>query len=138
MSERRDAEVRRWVEKAEHDLKNAEYVLGLEEECPTDTVCFHCQQCAEKYLKAFLVHREIAFPRTHDLVVLLNLATQAGEVSLRVEKLQPLNRYSVETRYPGDWDAIEIEEARAALEMASAVREAIRTLLPRSPLTQDS
>lgn len=38
------AEVRRWVEKAEHDLRNAEYVLTLGEDCPTDTVCFHCQQ----------------------------------------------------------------------------------------------
>jgi len=67
-------EVRRWVEKAEHDLRNAEHVLTLREQCPTDTVCFHCQQCAEKYLKALLVFRGIAFPRTHDLVLLLNLA----------------------------------------------------------------
>lgn len=67
------AEVRRWVEKAEHDLRNAEYVLTLGEDCPTDTVCFHCQQCAEKYLKAILVSRGVAFPKTHDLVLLLNL-----------------------------------------------------------------
>jgi len=46
------AEIRRWVEKAENDLRNGEYVLTLEEECPTDTVCFHAHQCAEKYLKA--------------------------------------------------------------------------------------
>ena len=25
---------------------------AIKEDCPTDTVCFHCQQCAEKYLKA--------------------------------------------------------------------------------------
>jgi HEPN domain-containing protein len=66
-------EIRRWVEKAEHDLRNAEYVLTLKENCPTDTVCFHCQQCAEKYLKALLVARGIAHPRTHDLVLLFNL-----------------------------------------------------------------
>jgi HEPN domain-containing protein len=71
-------EVTRWVEKAEHDLRNAEYVSGLTEDCPTDTVCFHCQQCAEKYLKALLVWRNVAFPRTHDLVVLLSLATGTG------------------------------------------------------------
>ena len=47
--------VRGWVEKAEHDLRNAEYVLSMEHDCPTDTVCFHCQQCAEKYLKALLL-----------------------------------------------------------------------------------
>jgi HEPN domain-containing protein len=45
----------KWVEKADHDLRNAEYVLTMEQDCPTDTVCFHCHQCAEKYLKALLV-----------------------------------------------------------------------------------
>ena len=71
----RAVEIRRWVEKAEHDLRNAEHVLTLAEDCPTDTECFHCHQCAEKYLKALLVAHGIAFPRTHDLVVLFNLST---------------------------------------------------------------
>jgi HEPN domain-containing protein len=43
------AEVRRWVKKAENDFRNAEYVLTLEENCPFDTVCYHCQQCAEMF-----------------------------------------------------------------------------------------
>ena len=43
--------VRQWVAKAENDLRNAEHTLTLQEECPFDTVCFHAQQCAEKYLK---------------------------------------------------------------------------------------
>jgi len=50
--------VRGWIEKAENDLRNAEYVLQMEQGCPTDTVCFHCHQCAEKYLKALLVSCE--------------------------------------------------------------------------------
>ena len=62
---------RQWVEKAEHDLINAEYTLTLEKNCPLDTVCFHAQQCAEKYLKAFLVQKSISFPKTHDLRVLM-------------------------------------------------------------------
>ena len=37
--------VRQWVQKAEHDLKNAEHTLTLEDDCPFDTVCFHAQQC---------------------------------------------------------------------------------------------
>jgi len=58
---------RDWVQKAENDLKNATYTLKMEEDCPTDTVCFHAQQCVEKYLKAFLVLRRINFPKTHDI-----------------------------------------------------------------------
>ena len=45
--------VRQWLQKASHDLINAEHTLKLpDDECPLDTVCFHAQQCAEKYLKA--------------------------------------------------------------------------------------
>ena len=105
MSERRDLveQVRGWIEKAEHDLRNAEYVITLEENCPFDTVCFHCQQCAEKYLKALLVLREIEFPKTHDLVPLLNLLCENMQIPLTIQQVQPLNHYSVEARYPGDW-----------------------------------
>ena len=51
----------RMDEQGENDLKNAAHTLKLAE-CPTDTVCFHAQQCVEKYLKASLVVLEIAFP----------------------------------------------------------------------------
>jgi HEPN domain-containing protein len=42
------AGVREWIGKAENDLKNATHTLKLGKECPTDTVCFHAQQCVEK------------------------------------------------------------------------------------------
>ena len=51
--------VNQWVEKAEHDLRNAEHTLTLQEDCPFDTVCYHAQQCAEKYLKAFLISKSL-------------------------------------------------------------------------------
>lgn len=130
-------EVRRWVEKAEHDLRNAECVLNLADNCPTDTVCFHCQQCAEKYLKALLISRGIIFPPTHDLVVLLNLTAGIGGLTLDVGQVQPLNRYSVEGRYPGDWDPIDRQEASQALKMAGAVREAVKRVLMPSDLSSE-
>ena len=126
--------VRGWVEKAENDLRNAEYVLGMEHDCPTDTVCFHCQQCAEKYLKALLVSRGIAFPKTHDLVVLVNLLGKDAGLDLNIADVQPLNRYSVEARYPGDWDPIDMPEAQEAARMARGVRDAVRRLLPKEVL----
>jgi len=46
--------VRGWVQKAESDLKTAVLVLHAGEEGLADTVAFHAQQCAEKYLKALL------------------------------------------------------------------------------------
>ena len=126
--------VRGWVEKAENDLRNAEYVLSMEHDCPTDTVCFHCQQCAEKYLKALLVSRGIAFPKTHDLVVLVNLLGKEIGLDLDIEDVQPLNRYSVEARYPGDWDPIDVPEALESARMARGVRDAVRGLLREEEL----
>jgi hypothetical protein len=61
------AVIREWVNKAENDLKAAAQILKLGDECPTDTVCFHAQQCVEKYLKALLVSKGIAFPKIHDV-----------------------------------------------------------------------
>jgi len=63
--------IQQWVQKAENDLQTATYTLQLGEDCPTDTVCFHAQQCIEKYIKALLVLHESEFPRTHNLGVLI-------------------------------------------------------------------
>ncbi|MBN1583285.1 MAG: HEPN domain-containing protein [Anaerolineae bacterium] len=45
---------RQWVAKAQNDLLNADNNLHSQK-IPHDTVCFHCQQAAEKLLKAYLV-----------------------------------------------------------------------------------
>jgi hypothetical protein len=47
--------VREWLLKADHDLKTAAHTLTLGKQCPTDTVCFHAQQCVEKHIKACLL-----------------------------------------------------------------------------------
>ena len=123
-------EVVRWTEKAEHDFLAAEHSLELAEQGLTDIVCYHCQQCAEKYLKALLLYRGVAFPRTHDLRLLLDLIPTGLSLGLEREKVIPLNRYVIEGRYPGDWEPITVAEARQALEMADAVREAVLRQLP--------
>lgn len=119
----------RWAEQADHDYRAAEYLLTMPENCPTDTVCFHCQQCAEKYLKALLICREIPFQKTHDLVVLYNLLSGASTLAVPIEQIQPLNRYAIEARYPGDWTPISMAEAAKALGMAREIRIAIQNIL---------
>ena len=71
------ATVREWVEKAEGDLENARLVLRVGERCPSETVCFHAQQCAEKYLKAYLTFRSLEFPKTHSIQKLFSLMPAA-------------------------------------------------------------
>ena len=118
--------VRQWVEKAEHDLRNAEHTLTLEEDCPFDTVCFHAQQCTEKYLKALLLSQSLDFPKTHDLRVLVQLVQSKLSLNLDMAELIKLNRYNIESRYPGNWDPIARPDAEEAVAIAQRVRSTIR------------
>jgi len=62
-----------WVNKAEGDFATAQRELQVQQMANYDAVCFHAQQCIEKYLKACLQEENIAFTKIHDLSVLLNL-----------------------------------------------------------------
>lgn len=122
---------RQWMEKAEHDLKTAKHTLTLTTDCPYDTVCFHAQQCAEKYLKALLTERGIPFQKTHDLTELLPLAPKDARLDVFAEEVAELTPYAIETRYPGDWDPQTREDAERAVALAHRIRQAVQELLPR-------
>lgn len=123
-----------WAKKAENDLRNAQHTLKLEKDCPFDTVCFHAQQCAEKYLKAALAFHGIDFPRTHDLTELAAILPPGKFLGLASQSLKELNPYAVEARYPGDWEPQTREEAETAVKIAKKARGAIRADLPRDIL----
>jgi len=124
--------VRQWIEKAEHDLRTAEHTLKLKKNCPFDTVCFHAQQCAEKYLKALLVARGIPFPKTHDLRAIIQLAPAEIELGLEMDLLFTLTQYAVDSRYPEEEEPITRPEAKQAVAVARQVREVVRAILPLS------
>ena len=49
--------------KADKDIKAAEVLLNTDErEYHCDVICFHCQQCIEKLLKAFLLNNNYRVP----------------------------------------------------------------------------
>ncbi len=125
---------RRWASKAEDDLKAARHLLALERRCPTEIVCFHAQQCVEKYLKAVLVAHHIEFTKTHDIAVLVGLLPGAVHVDLDAAEQEQLTDYAVTARYPGDDESISLVEARRAVTIARRVREALRRYLPASAL----
>jgi HEPN domain-containing protein len=91
-----------WVDKAEHDFDVAHLAREREASPITDAVCFHSQQCAEKYLKAFLQENRVRFPYAHPLLPLLDLCLTADSAfeSLR-QDLDRLDGYAVAARYPG-------------------------------------
>ena len=105
---------RQWLAKANNDLLNAENNLTAKN-VPCDTVCFHCQQAAEKILKAFLVAHSKVYPITHDLLLILE---HIIPIEPQAEKLRPalalLNSYSVAIRYPDSDFTPAIEDAEEA------------------------
>src|SRR5688572_5465413 len=90
-----------WVQKAEDDYRGAR-ALAKEKPPLHDLICFHCQQCAEKYLKGLLEETQRPIPKTHDLTHLLEVLLP-GEPALRSLRrgLNALTRYAVDIRYPG-------------------------------------
>lgn len=136
MPERDNAVVvaREWIAKAENDLKNAAHTLKLGTECPTDTVCFHAQQCVEKYIKAYLVTAGIAFARTHDVETLVGLIPKHVQVSLTIEEQRRLTDYATTLRYPGPYEPVTLSEAKEAVKLARRIRREIRKLLEDKPL----
>ncbi len=116
-----------WIRKAEADFRAADELADNQPPLH-DVVCFHCQQAAEKYLKALLVEAGIAVPRTHNLVALLPLLVprHPGLRGFR-RGLDFLTRFAVETRYPGD--SATKRQAEAAMRWAGKVRKACRLIL---------
>ena len=114
------------VAKAEADFATAEREFGVQVNANYDAVCFHAQQCAEKYLKAHLQEHEVPFRRTHDLSDLLDSAVtiRPNWEHLR-EDLNALTLFAVEYRYPGE--AADRSEAAEALERCRNVRQTIRS-----------
>lgn len=117
--------VRQWTEKAERDLLAAQRLLDAKDRDLNDAVCFHAQQSAEKYLKALLVGLDIEVPYTHDLRLLLELASPKARLDLATTRVFGLNRYAIQARYPGDWEPIERPEAEEAVVAAHTVRKAV-------------
>ena len=126
--------IQQWIIKAEGDLKAAEHLLTLKDDCPTEVVCFHAQQGVEKYLKALLTLLDINFPKSHDLGELLKLLPQDKNIPLTIHEAEKLTDYAVSARYPDDAESLSLLEAAEACEIAKRISSAVRACLPREVL----
>ena len=121
--------VRQWIRLAEHDLREAEHALLEPEDPAYEISCFHAQQAAEKYLKAFLIANNISIQSTHDLVRLIKQSPAAKQIDVSLEDLAHLTPYAVNSRYPGVDVPENREDAEFAIRIAQKVCDAVRKLL---------
>ena len=118
---------REWIWKAEADLRVAHREHAARRSVH-DAVCFHCQQCAEKYLKGLLQEHSISFPKTHELADLIDLLLPAEPKLRQIRHVADgLTRYAVEYRYPGVLATR--RNASSALKVAERVRAEVRCRL---------
>ena len=120
--------LREWVAKAEGDCATALREHRARTKPNHDAVCFHAQQCIEKYLKAELQRNNVPSPKIHDLAQLVNLSLPIHPLweSMRPE-LTALTRYAVLSRYPGE--SATRTEAKKAVAVMKSVRTEIRQAL---------
>lgn len=123
-----DGEVDEWIEKAEEDHRMVQIAMRQRQARVYNGACFHGQQCAEKYLKAFLVRHNVPFRKTHDLTELLRLCLPVEPTfQLIADELKTLYPYASNFRYPGA--SATKKEAQDAAAAVRKVREFIRARL---------
>ena len=123
----------KWMIKAMGDLLAAQRLYSFFHPKQLDISCYHCQQAAEKALKAVLVYREAVeeVPYTHDLVVLLDCCIPLDDnfVNMRTDCIG-LTPYATQTRYPNNREFTEEETASALRKAERIVNFCVSVITP--------
>lgn len=93
-------------------------------------LCFHAQQAAEKALKAILLSRGEAIPKTHSIRMLLDRVASHVDVPDAVQEAAILTDYAVTARYPGDTEAVETDEYLTSLRLSETLVSWAERIIP--------
>ncbi len=125
--------VKEWLQHADDDLRLARFAFKLKSAVPYKLIAYHAQQCAEKCLKAYLIFKNIDFPYSHNIKLLLELLPSSAEWATDLQKAEILGPYAITTRYPGK-DKVTKKEAERAVVLADTVRKTVMKALAREGL----
>ena len=125
-------------QKAENDLKIGKDEMATQNPV-TDMVCFHMQQCVEKYLKAYLIFHGKEYPKTHRLAVLTSLCSHIDPEfqNLMTWGVDRLSRYAATLRYGEEFYMPGFEETQEAMELTEKTRTFVLGRLRRDGLTPE-
>ena len=120
--------VEEWIDKAEEDYQSAQILFKKSPSDFATTICFHSQQCAEKYLKAILIKHGIEPPWIHTLESLLDLIIpEVPELEEYGEILAQLTPYATEYRYPGK--IASKNDAKTCVDIISKFRDNVKLFI---------
>jgi HEPN domain-containing protein len=132
MADASTSEAKAWMVKAWRDLETARRAATGEPPF-YDTAVYHCQQAAEKSVKAFLVHHGKPYEKTHDIEVLVDLACEIdSKFSELADAADVLTPYATQFRYPNATFAVEPQpiEYDEAFRHAQSVYDFVLSRLP--------
>lgn len=122
--------VRNWLNKARRDLLSAKR-LARGSDPYLDTAIYHCQQCAEKAVKGWLVYHDQTFEKTHDLRLLVTVASEIEpKFTEWFDSAELISPYATAYRYPGEILEPTEEEFQDALKAAARFYDFICSQLP--------
>lgn len=108
-----------WLRIAKDDFLAAKGLIKLE---LFSAVAYHCQQSAEKSLKAYLVFKKHQALKTHDLIKLLELCmTFDRDFKKKFDAADYINPFSSKFRYPTEYDIPNLAEAEFAIKHAQSI-----------------
>ncbi len=114
--------VQEWLDRANDDELNARSIL-THRDGTENAVCFLCQQGAEKLLKGLLILQHLEPPKIHDLLKLASLIEKSGLVMTSlIDDLNILDKFYIDTRYPGDYEKYSWSDAEEALKSLNKIK----------------
>ena len=117
-------DVAEWIRYAEMDYNAAKNMSVLHHPVPLEIVCYHCQQCAEKILKAYAIAQSEPLTKTHDLETILEQCVKYDDRFNVFGLICPiLTGYAIFSRYPVGEDSINENDMKTALENALEILE---------------
>lgn len=119
-------DVAEWLAFGDEDFHAAERYAALGPKPPWRVIAFLAQQSAEKWLKAYLVFHRSEVPKTHNILLLIELCARYSIWPVTLTKAGALNAYAVAARYPGEDEKVGKREAQQAVKIAGVVGKAVR------------
>jgi len=117
--------IKEWIYEGNNDLGLAEFVIK-NDGTYYDLVCFHCQQAAEKFLKAYIIYLNLYYKKIHDLKYLLNVIKKKRTVPEPLfEQADLLSAYAIDSRYPDHWNDPSLEETKECIKAAQNFKKYI-------------
>ena len=114
----REELTKEWLRFADMDLLAAKTLIKTMRPAPLEIICYHCQQSAEKFLKAISISLGFETVKTHDLLKVLDQYRTVFEIPQEIViAAGTLSQFATKTRYPQEFS---VDEARTRNAVALA------------------